>query len=133
MKNWLWENRYGLSLFLLAALILLPFLGAAPLIDPDEPVYGQTAKEMLAAGDWLSPRIYGNFWYDKPPLFYWLEMISYSILGISDYASRLPSAILGIGTIMYSQRREKRTDLPSAIELPRPSIFLHLKGGLFYV
>ena len=53
MKNWLWENRYGLSLFLLAALILLPFLGAAPLIDPDEPVYGQTAKEMLAAGDWL--------------------------------------------------------------------------------
>lgn len=108
MKNWLWENRYGLSLFLLAALILLPFLGAAPLIDPDEPVYGQTAKEMLAAGDWLSPRIYGNFWYDKPPLFYWLEMISYSILGISDYASRLPSAILGIGTIMYVYTQAKQ-------------------------
>ena len=62
------ENRYGLGIILLAAIFLLPFLGAFPLIDPDEPVYGQTAREMLAAGDWLSPRIYGQFWYDKPPL-----------------------------------------------------------------
>ena len=75
------ENRYGLGIILLAAIFLLPFLGAFPLIDPDEPVYGQTAREMLAAGDWLSPRIYGQFWYDKPPLFYWLEMISYSLFG----------------------------------------------------
>ena len=101
MKSWLWENRYGLSIFLLAAIILLPFLGAAPLIDPDEPVYGETAKEMLAAGDWLSPRIYGHFWYDKPPLFYWLEMISYTLFGITDYTSRLPSAITGIATVLY--------------------------------
>ena len=101
------ENRYGLGIILLAAIFLLPFLGAFPLIDPDEPVYGQTAREMLAAGDWLSPRIYGQFWYDKPPLFYWLEMISYSLFGISDYTSRLPSAIMGIATVatVYIQSR----------------------------
>lgn len=101
------ENRYGLGIILLAAIFLLPFLGAFPLIDPDEPVYGQTAREMLAAGDWLSPRIYGQFWYDKPPLFYWLEMISYSLFGISDYTSRLPSAVMGIATVatVYVQSR----------------------------
>lgn len=57
MKQWLYDNRYGLIVALVAAIILLPFLGAVPLMDPDEPVYGETAREMLAAGDWLSPRI----------------------------------------------------------------------------
>ena len=77
MKQWFLTHRYGLTVALVAAMILLPFLGAAPLMDPDEPVYGETAREMLLAGDWLSPRIFGQYWYDKPPLFYWLEMLSY--------------------------------------------------------
>lgn len=55
-------------LFLYCLLIYGAFLGLIPLLDPDEPVYGETAKEMLATGDFLSPRIYGEFWYDKPPL-----------------------------------------------------------------
>lgn len=105
MKDWIYQNRYGLTLLFLAAIILLPFLGSTPLIDPDEPVYGETAREMLLSGDWLSPRIFDEYWYDKPPLFYWLEMISYSLFGITDYTSRLPSALLGIGTIflVYTQ------------------------------
>lgn len=105
MKSWLYANRHGLTLLLLAAIILLPFLGSTPLIDPDEPVYGETAREMLISGDWLSPRIFGEYWYDKPPLFYWLEMISYSLFGISDYTSRLPSALLGMATVglVYTQ------------------------------
>lgn len=53
MKQWFLKNRYGLTVALVAAIILLPFLGAAPLMDPDEPVYGETAREMLLAGDWL--------------------------------------------------------------------------------
>jgi 4-amino-4-deoxy-L-arabinose transferase-like glycosyltransferase len=107
MKTWLYANRYGLTLIILAAIILLPFLGSTPLMNPDEPVYGETAREMLLSGDWLSPRIFGNYWYDKPPLFYWLEMISYALFGISDYTSRLPSALLGIATIglVYRQCR----------------------------
>ena len=77
MKQLLYKNRCGLTLILMAVLILIPFLGMTPLIDPDEPVYGETAREMLLSGDWLSPHIFGKFWYDKPPLFYWLEMLSY--------------------------------------------------------
>lgn len=70
-------------------------------MDPDEPVYGETAREMLLAGDWLSPRIFGQYWYDKPPLFYWLEMLSYSFFGISDISSRLPSVIMALATTLY--------------------------------
>ena len=65
MKQWFLTHRYGLTVALVAAMILLPFLGAAPLMDPDEPVYGETAREMLLAGDWLSPRIFGQYWYDN--------------------------------------------------------------------
>ena len=101
MKQWFLTHRYGLTVALVAAMILLPFLGAAPLMDPDEPVYGETAREMLLAGDWLSPRIFGQYWYDKPPLFYWLEMLSYSFFGVSDIASRLPSVIMAMATTMY--------------------------------
>ena len=92
-------NRNILILYCL--LLFLLFVGNVPLLDPDEPVYGETAKEMIAAGDWLSPRIYGDFWYDKPPLFYWLEALSFSVLGVSEFSARLPSALAALGTVLY--------------------------------
>lgn len=94
-------NKNGIALFLFCILLYGTFSGLIPLLDPDEPVYGETAKEMLATGDWLSPRIYGDFWYDKPPLFYWLEAISFSVFGISTWSARLPSVILGSVTPVY--------------------------------
>lgn len=88
-------------LFVYCLLLFLLFLWNVPLLDPDEPVYGETAKEMLATGDWLSPRIYGEFWYDKPPLFYWLEALSFSVLGVSTFSARLPSALIAALTVLY--------------------------------
>lgn len=88
-------------LFIYCLILFLLFLWNVPLLDPDEPVYGETAKEMLSTGDFLSPRIYGEFWYDKPPLFYWLEAASFSILGISTFSARLPSALIGALTVLY--------------------------------
>lgn len=90
-----------LYLFAYCLVLFLIFLGNVPLIDPDEPVYGATAKEMLATGDFLSPRIYGQYWYDKPPLFYWLEALSFSILGVSAFSARLPSALIAAFTVLY--------------------------------
>ena len=60
------------------ALFMIMFgIGSIPLLDPDEPVYAETAREMLAAGDFLSPRIFGNFWYDKPLcIIGWLLLLS---------------------------------------------------------
>lgn len=83
-------------IFCVAAFVLLYRLGGVPLLDPDEPVYAQTAVEMLRAGDFVSPRIYGEFWYDKPPLYYWATAASITLLGPTETAARLPSALFGI-------------------------------------
>ena len=64
------KNKNAFLIFVFALLLYGLFSDIIPLVDPDEPVYGETAKEMLLTGDWLSPRIYGEYWYDKPPLFY---------------------------------------------------------------
>ncbi len=131
MRAWLYENRCGLFVFVMAAIILLPFLGAAPLTDPDEAVYGQTAREMMMAGDWLSPRIFGQFWYDKPPLFYWLEMTSYTLLGISDFSSRLPSAVMAMATVLYVYVQGK--DVFNTLIAFFAALILLTSVGLMYV
>lgn len=95
------KNKNALLLFIFALLLYGLFLSIIPLVDPDEPVYGETAKEMLLTSDWLSPRIYGEYWYDKPPLFYWLEAVSFAVFGISTFAARFPSALLGACTASY--------------------------------
>lgn len=101
------KNRSGwrrlTNIFLIAAgLYLLYFagLGSFPLLDPDEPVYGQVAKEMAAGGGWLSPHLNGGLQFDKPPMFYWLSAASTSVLGSSEAAARLPSAVLAVGLVL---------------------------------
>lgn len=101
-------NKQKTILLLYCLFLFLLFLGNVPLLDPDEPVYGETAKEMLATGDWLSPRIYGEFWYDKPPLFYWLEAAFFSVFGISTFSARLPSALIAAGTVLYTYSAARR-------------------------
>ena len=95
------KNKNAFLIFVFALLLYGLFSNIIPLVDPDEPVYGETAKEMLLTGDWLSPRIYGEYWYDKPPLFYWLDAFSFSIFGVSTFAARFPSAIIGACTASY--------------------------------
>ena len=85
-----------ICLLLLSVFVMFFNLGSVPLLDPDEPVYAESPKEMLAAGDLLSPKIYGYYWFDKPPMYYWLVAGSYKLFGINDFAARFPSALLGI-------------------------------------
>lgn len=83
-------------------------LGGIPLLDPDEPVYAETPKEMLLFNDWLSPRIYGDFWYDKPPMYYWLVTLSFKLFGVNEFAARFPSALLSIICIWLVYRAGSR-------------------------
>ncbi len=78
--------------------LILFFLGgwSIPITDPTESVYTLTAKEMLAAGDWLSPRIYGDFWYDKPIMFYWELLTAYKVFGVNEFASRFFPAVFAM-------------------------------------
>jgi len=71
-----------------------------PLLGPDEPRYAQVAREMLERGDWITPTLSGFNWFEKPPLLYWLEITSYKIFGITEFAARFGSAIFGLGTIV---------------------------------
>ena len=78
-----------------------------PVTDPVESNYALTAKEMVLSGDWLSPQIYGTYWYDKPIMIYWLIALGFKIFGIADWVVRLPSAIFGALSVatMYQSTR----------------------------
>lgn len=83
-------------IFLLLGIMLLLGNGQLAITDPVESNYTLTAREMLEAGDWLSPRIYGNYWFDKPVFYYWELMVSYLVFGISNFSSRLPAVIFAL-------------------------------------
>ena len=68
----------------------LSYLG---LIGADEPRYAQVAREMLARHDWITPTLAGTPWLEKPVLYYWQAMLSYTVFGVSDWAARIPSAV----------------------------------------
>jgi 4-amino-4-deoxy-L-arabinose transferase-like glycosyltransferase len=69
-------------------------LGSFGLIGADEPRYAQIAREMLARHDWVTPVLNGVPWLEKPALYYWGAMLSYKAFGVSDWAARVPSAVL---------------------------------------
>lgn len=78
--------------------LFLFFLGNGVLFitDPVESNYVLTAKEMVQANNYMSPQIYGNYWYDKPIFFYWELIAAFKLFGISEWSARLFPAIFGI-------------------------------------
>ncbi len=68
-------------------------LGYLGLIDPDEPFYAQTTREMLQAGDWVTPRIFDHPQFEKPIAIYWLTMASFRAFGATEFAARFPMAL----------------------------------------
>lgn len=93
LPNWLW-----ICLALLA--VGTYFFGLTiPLLGPDEPRYAQVAREMWQAGDWITPTLGGQNWFEKPALLYWLEIVSFNIFGVSEFAARIGPALFGLGII----------------------------------
>jgi 4-amino-4-deoxy-L-arabinose transferase-like glycosyltransferase len=84
-----------LLLALFAYLMFFFRLGGIGLVGPDEPRYAQIAREMLASGDFVTPRLLGAPWFEKPVLFYWFTALFYQLFGIHEYAARLLSALAG--------------------------------------
>jgi 4-amino-4-deoxy-L-arabinose transferase-like glycosyltransferase len=87
--------RIGWAVLIVATLYVCYFshLGAIGFVGPDEPRYAWIARDMAESGDWVTPRLYGKPWFEKPPLFYWGAAISFKLFGVSEAAARLPSAI----------------------------------------
>jgi len=81
-------------LVMLAVLVALFFrLGAVPLFDVDEGAFSEATREMLARGDYVSTWLNGQPRFDKPILIYWLQALSVTLFGTSEFAFRLPSAL----------------------------------------
>jgi len=74
-------------------------LGYPSFWDPDEAVYAVVTRHMMESGDWLAPMYNGTPFFDKPILFYWLQLISFKIFGANEFAARLVPAVSAVGVI----------------------------------
>lgn len=88
-------------LFLFFPVLILESLGnnTLPLIDRDEPRFAEASREMRQSGDFIIPRVNGEYRFDKPPLIYWCQVASSMVFGESDFSVRFPSAIFAAATV----------------------------------
>jgi 4-amino-4-deoxy-L-arabinose transferase-like glycosyltransferase len=89
--------------FTWAVLILLTLyvcyfshLGAFGFIGPDEPRYAWIARDMAETGDWVTPRLYGKPWFEKPVFYYWSAAVCFKLFGVNEASARLPSAVCAL-------------------------------------
>ncbi len=85
-----------------AAILYLPGLGRPALWEPDEGRYGEIAREMVATGDYVTPRDDNQRYFEKPPLVYWAEAESIKIFGANEFAVRLPAALFSVGQVVVT-------------------------------
>lgn len=81
---------------ILAAVFFLPFLGGVHLFDWDEINFAEIAREMTVLHNYLEVYINYDVFTEKPPLFMWLQALAMNIIGVGDFAARLPNAVFGI-------------------------------------
>lgn len=99
------EGSAWCDLILLAAVFAVAFflfLGRAPLLIPDEARYSEVPREMLERGDFITPHLNYVDYFEKPPLYYWLNAFSFRILGETEFAARFFSALLGLGGVLLT-------------------------------
>ncbi|MFP4575239.1 MAG: ArnT family glycosyltransferase, partial [Coleofasciculus sp.] len=112
----------------LAAICWVAFLwhlGSTGLVDETEPLFAEAARQMTVTGDWITPYFNGETRFDKPPLVYWLMAIGYHLIGVNEWAVRLPSAmsaialtVLGFYTLRYFGISRPRTLVDQAVSYP---------------
>ncbi len=123
--NWV-TDAIALALFIFIFYML--WLGSYPVFTPDEGRYSEIAREMIASGDYITPRINGIPFLDKPILYYWLQTIAIHLFGIKEWALRLfpvLSSVLGclITYICGRQLFDRRTGLIAAILLATSPLY----------
>jgi len=96
------EFLFILILVLLSLTLFFFHLGTRPLWDIDEGKHAATSKDMILSGDWITPTLNGETFFDKPILFNWLVAISFLVFGFTEFAARFPAAVLGLGCIIIT-------------------------------
>jgi len=94
------ESGINLLIVFVSSLLFIPFLGHVHLFDWDEINFAESAREMIVTGDYLNVRIDFKLFWEKPPLFIWMQVLSMKIFGINEFAARFPNALVGIITLL---------------------------------
>src|SRR5262245_7202735 len=101
--------RDALLILIAGAILLFTGLGRADLFNPDEPREAEMAREMLVSGDHVVPRLNGEPFLEKPPLFYWLVLTAYRAAGgPSEAAARVVPAIAGLLCLVVTWSMARR-------------------------
>jgi len=94
------DKTIQILIIVIGSFLFIPFIGQSHLFDWDEINFAEAAREMLVTNDWLTVQInYLPFW-EKPPLFIWMQALSMKIFGVNEFAARFPNAICGIVTLL---------------------------------
>ena len=111
------QRTTNVAALLTAALVILvslfASLGAIGLVGPDEPRYAWIARAMAETGDWVTPRLWGLPWFEKPVLYYWAAAMGFRMHLPAEWAARLPSAIAALAAakaIAWFARRHYLAD-----------------------
>jgi 4-amino-4-deoxy-L-arabinose transferase-like glycosyltransferase len=95
-KKLLWTLAIG---FILVSLYVL---GVRTLVPPDEGRYAEMAREMFASGDWITTRLNGIKYFEKPPLQTWMNALSFALFGLGDWQARLWTGLMGICGVLLT-------------------------------
>ena len=109
------EEYYAILVLCVLCLVVFFFrLGSHPLWDVDEGMHASTSKDMVLSGDWVTTRVNGKNFYDKTVLFNWFAALSFLVFGFTEFAARMPAALLGLGTVLVTYLLGRRLFGPRA-------------------
>jgi 4-amino-4-deoxy-L-arabinose transferase-like glycosyltransferase len=89
------------GLLIICSIAFFWHLGSKGLVDETEPLFAEAARQMFVTGDWITPMFNGEPRFDKPPLIYWMMVIAYHMIGVNEWAVRLPSAIAALALVGF--------------------------------
>ena len=90
------------------AVVFFVGLGSQELRNPDEGRYAEIAREMVVSGDWVTPRLNGVNYFEKPPLVYWVNAASLKAFGPSEWAMRATPALFGLAGVLLTYAAARR-------------------------
>ena len=93
--------RPYLIILLVGLVFFVPFIGQVHLFDWDEINFAEAAREMIVSHNYTTVQIDFKPFWEKPPLFFWFQVLAMKTFGINEFAARLPNAIAGILTLMF--------------------------------
>lgn len=130
------ENRIRLFIVLISLAFFLPFNGLVHLFDWDEINFAESAREMLVSGDFGTVSINFIPFWEKPPLYIWMQVLSMKVFGINEFAARFPNVICGMLSLLVlfeigQNLKDNRFGVIWAVSFGASVLpFLYFKSGI---